>query len=62
MLGNLVKDVRNVNHLQSVQLSHWSILPPSEEPHWSLVYLSESHCATAAQQDTAEADLVQATV
>lgn len=37
MLGNLVKDVRNVNHLQSALLSHWSILPPPGELHWSLV-------------------------
>lgn len=38
MPGNLVKDVRNVNHLQSVLLSHWSILPPPEALHWSLVH------------------------
>lgn len=54
MPGNLVKDVRNVNHLQSVLLSHWSILPLPEEPHWSLVqpavlWLS---CAAVAQQDS----------
>ena len=28
MLGNSVKDVRNVNHLQSVLLCHWLIFPP----------------------------------
>lgn len=28
MLGNSVKDVRNVNHLQSVLLCNWSIFPP----------------------------------
>lgn len=42
MLGNLVKDVRNVNHLQSVLLSYWSTRPPPEELHWLLVQPSVS--------------------
>lgn len=37
MLGNFVKDVRNVNHLQSALPSHWSARPPPTELHWSLV-------------------------
>lgn len=37
MLGNLVKDVRNVNHLQSVLLTDWPVLPPPEELHWLLI-------------------------
>lgn len=54
MLGNLVKDVRSVNHLQSVVLSHWSILPPPGELYWSRIQqtVSVCCCTAAAQQET----------
>lgn len=60
MLGNLVKDVRNVNHLQSDRLSHWSILLPPELLHWSLVYFCPSRRSAAAQQDPAESVFLRA--
>lgn len=47
MLGNLVKDVRTVNHLQSALFSHWSTLYPPEELHWPLLYWTVSAHAVA---------------